>query len=146
MSKVVLVCGGRGWTDALAVHAELCRLAREGFTRVIHGGARGADEMAGQSAQLLGFAVTEFKAEWGKYGKAAGILRNERMLEEGPDLVVAFHENLQHSRGTGHTVRLARELGIPVRVITRSCPGLAAFFAKKADKETLNKEVETCPF
>jgi hypothetical protein len=140
MSKVVLVCGGRGWTDELSVHAELCRLRREGFTRVVHGGARGADTMAGNSARLLGFSVVEVPAQWHRYGKPAGMIRNAEMLRHEPELVVAFHANLRQSRGTGHMVRLAQGRGIPVRVITNGTPEFpTAFFAKKAGKETLQE-------
>ena len=139
--RTVLVCGGRGWRDEMVVWVELCRLRREGFTNVIHGGARGADSLADHAARRLGcFGVKEFPARWEVYGRAAGMIRNEQMLDQEPDLVVAFHEDLRRSRGTAHTVREARRRGIPVRVITRASN--ATFFEKKVDKETLSKEVE----
>ncbi len=44
------------------------------------------------------------------FGRGAGFIRNDRMLVEGkPDTVVAFYDSLtQRSRGTAHTVQLAR--------------------------------------
>ena len=39
----------------------------------------------------------EFKADWKKYGPAAGPIRNQRMLDWGPDLVVAFAEGMRHA-------------------------------------------------
>jgi hypothetical protein len=134
---VVLVCGGRGWSDRWLVHEELRKLRCAGYGVVIHGAARGADRIAGEEARLLGFAVREFPARWDIYGKGAGVLRNQEMIDQGPDLVLAFHEDLRASRGTVHTLRLAREHGIPARAINRDNPGPSAFFGKKASKETL---------
>jgi len=145
--KVVLVCGDRRWTDDVAIHAELMLLRDHGFTSVIHGAARGADRIAGQEARLLGFAVKEFPASWDVYGKAAGVFRNEEMVHCLPDLVLAFHANLKHSRGTSHMVQLARGYGIPVRVITAGNPELTlAFFAKKVSKETLYEGGAPCRY
>ena len=39
------------------------------------------------------------------------------MLSLEPNLVLAFHQDLENSKGTGHTVRVAREMKIPVEVI-----------------------------
>jgi len=58
--------------------------------------------------------IQEFKAQWDKYGKAAGYRRNARMLEHpAPDLVVAF----PGGPGTANMVMLAKRAGIPVREI-----------------------------
>ena len=52
--------------------------------------------------------VIKFPAEWDKYGKAAGVLRNQQMLDEGyPDLVVYFHKDLENSKGTKDMVTRA---------------------------------------
>ena len=59
-------------------------------------------------------------ANWVKYGRAAGPIRNRRMLElVPPDLVVAFHDDLESSRGTKDMVIAARQAEIPVRLITQ---------------------------
>lgn len=51
------------------------------------------------------------------YNPAAGPRRNQQMLTEGrPDAVIAFHENLAASKGTGDMVRRARKAGLPVWV------------------------------
>ena len=45
--------------------------------------------------------IIKFPADWNKYGKAAGVLRNQQMLDEGhPDLVVYFHKDIENSKGT----------------------------------------------
>jgi hypothetical protein len=80
----------------------------------MHGAARGADRLAGAAASTLGLEVVEYPADWRRYGRRAGFLRNEQMLAAGPDLVVAFHQD--SSRGTAHTISLARKAGIEVIV------------------------------
>lgn len=113
----VLVCGDRAWSDRAPIERELRGLP-EG-TVVIHGGCRGADRLAGQVASELSFGVEEFPAEWHRYGRAAGPIRNRRMLEEGkPDLVLAFHPDLSRSRGTRDMVDRARKAGVEVRVFS----------------------------
>lgn len=81
---------------------------------MLHGGARGADKLAGTVAAKLGFEVEEYEAEWNTYGKAAGALRNIKMIETEPDLVIAFWDGA--SAGTKHTLSLARKAGIPTKV------------------------------
>ena len=109
----VLVCGSRAWRHAGIISERLRELPRG--TEIIHGGCRGADLLAGTAANALGFRVTEFPADWKNLGRSAGYVRNVAMLDEKPDLVIAFWQD--GSTGTGHTVREAAKRGIPVEVI-----------------------------
>jgi hypothetical protein len=84
------------------------------FAEIIHGGAPGADRTAGWLAEDFGFTVREFKANWDRDGKRAGILRNIKMLDTKPDLVLAFWDG--KSRGTKHVIDEAERRGIPVEV------------------------------
>ncbi len=111
-TKRILVCGGRDFvmTDhyAAAFHDVV---GRAGATTLIHGGASGADLEAGKLAHGRGLQVIVYKAQWGRDGKAAGPIRNQRMIDEGkPDLVVAF----PGGRGTADMVRRAETAGIRV--------------------------------
>lgn len=111
----VLVCGSRSWSDYDAIYRALRDLVDErGQFVVIHGAARGADRLAGAAAARLGLEVIEYPAQWERYGRRAGFVRNEQMLAQAPDLVVAFHEG--GSRGTAHTIARARAAGIEVIV------------------------------
>lgn len=111
----VLVCGDRNWQDKEVMRRRLASLPLR--STVIHGAARGADRMAGELAPTLGHLVWEFPADWARYGRAAGPIRNRQMLEEGkPHLVLAFHTDLPSSRGTKNMVETARKAGVPVRV------------------------------
>ena len=81
---------------------------------IIDGDARGADRLAGRWAQdneikRESYPVTP--KDWATLGKAAGNLRNQRMLDEGkPTLVVAF----PGGSGTADMVKRAKDAGIPV--------------------------------
>jgi hypothetical protein len=107
----VLVCGGRDYRDAAALDGFLkfwhLRLQ---FTEVIHGAARGADRLAGAWAQRNRIPVRPFPADWDRYGMRAGPVRNQQMLDQKPDLVIAF----PGGRGTADMVRRARAAGLEV--------------------------------
>lgn len=86
-------------------------------TVVIEGGAPGADALSLEAAEAFDVCVQSFPAEWEKYGKAAGPIRNTQMLNEGkPELVIAFHDDLQNSKGTRNMVQQAEKRKIPVKV------------------------------
>jgi hypothetical protein len=107
-----LVCGSRTYSDEKALFVWL-DAARRNFGApgvVIHGGAKGADEMAGWWAGNDDIEVQVFPADWGKDGKAAGPIRNARMalLLDPGDRVFAFLDKpLKESRGTADMVRRA---------------------------------------
>ena len=113
----VLVCGDRHWENYVAILRKLSEFPAG--TVVIEGEAKGADLLARRAAVELGFPVEPFPAEWSRYGRAAGPIRNEAMLTEGlPDRVLAFHANISESKGTANMVALARKAGVPVEIFT----------------------------
>ena len=115
---VILICGDRNWISYTAIQRELKRFNPNEDT-IIHGAARGADSIAGKSAIWAGFTVRAYPADWGKYGRAAGPIRNQEMLDQNPDLVLAFHPDIANSKGTGHMVKIARAKGTPVEVFDK---------------------------
>ena len=114
----VLVCGSRSWIYQGVMYRRLRQLP-PGST-IISGGARGADELAEWLAPALGFTSKVYPADWETFGKRAGYIRNVQMLEQDPDLVIAFWDG--ESRGTAHTIREAEKRGIPVEVIRGGTP------------------------
>jgi len=58
-------------------------------------------------------------ADWEKYGKASGPIRNRKMFKLGqPDLVLAFHNDIYKSKGTNDMVfNVARPAGTEVKII-----------------------------
>jgi hypothetical protein len=84
-------------------------------TTIMHGDARlGVDGWVDGIAHALGLKVERYPADW-RIGKRAGIIRNERMLDLGPDLVLAFWNG--SSPGTRHCITSARKRGLPTEVL-----------------------------
>ncbi len=116
----VLVCGDRKWRDGMRIYNVLCSMkADHPDLSIIEGGAEGADTYAYQAADSLRLPCISVHAEWEKYGRKAGPIRNRKMLDLQPDLVLAFHSNLQASRGTKDCVREAERRGIKVTVVDK---------------------------
>lgn len=109
----LLVCGSRGYTNHRFMERVVKRLKPD---RIIHGGQRGADVMAGEIAAELDIPCDVYMADWDRYGKSAGYRRNRKMLDEGkPDLVVGFFAGVK-TPGTAMMVRIAALELVPVKV------------------------------
>ena len=106
----VIVAGGRYTHLSLHDKQFLDRMVKSlKITEIIHGGARGIDYDVGKWANFLGIPCTEFPADWKKYGKSAGVIRNREMAQYG-DTLIAF----QGGRGTDNMVITAQKLGLDV--------------------------------
>jgi len=123
----VIACGSRTFSDSDVIDNVLLGFACQAWAWnetfvLIQGGAKGADKLADEWAACEnGYSVErlQFDAKWDEHGKAAGPIRNGRMLDEGrPDLVIAFVDKpLAESKGTAHMVRIAREAGVKTIVV-----------------------------
>lgn len=112
MEQRVLVCGGRGYTDSERLF-RILDVANNAnpITLLVHGGARGADTLAQRWADDRGVCCMVYTANWKRDGKAAGPIRNQKMLDtEKPDMVIAF----PGGRGTADMVQRAERAGLPV--------------------------------
>ena len=104
----VVVTGGRAYADFAKVYEVLDGLAPEA---IAHGDADGADALAGQWAHERDIPDRTYYANWKTYGRKAGPLRNQSMLDDfRPDCVVAF----AGGRGTANCVKEARKRNITV--------------------------------
>ena len=124
----LLVTGSRYWTDSTKIYDVLVAAveAAGGPDKliVVQGLARGADQIASVVAAELGCQVEGHEADWGGLGKKAGIIRNQRMMEESwrrgqadgflLQAGVAFHVDLANSKGTLDMVQRLEAAGIPV--------------------------------
>lgn len=109
----VLVCGSRHFNDYYKLKEVLSGLP---IDCIIHGGARGADTLAGRYAGEFNIPVERFPALWDLHGKRAGPIRNTQMLREGnPDYVVAFLA--PDSRGTKNMIKQSQKAGLEVEII-----------------------------
>ena len=127
----ILVTGSRNLTDynkvVMAISAALETLyankPEDKKIVIVHGGAKGADTLAGDFVSQaraylknLGYTIKEeiHKADWDNVGKYAGPIRNQRMVDSGADICVAFPE--KESKGTKDCIRRAERAGIPVEI------------------------------
>ena len=115
MAKRIIFSGSRHWTNPTPIESRLkTLLAVHPDAVVVHGGARGLDSMVGSIATQLGLAVEIHRADWSKWGRAAGPKRNQLMVDLGADHAFAYP--LDGSKGTWDFVRKAKMAGIPVDV------------------------------
>ena len=112
---VVVVCGSRSWTNRDLIGRRLSAL-RSG-SAVIAGKAPGADTIAREEAVQLGFEVLPVDAAPTKLPEELIDLLFELTARPEERLVLAFHENLQASTDTAHTVSIARDRGVALEVI-----------------------------
>ena len=121
----VLVCGGRTYDDRDYLFKTLdgiCLkrgwiLHSQGETSwlpdvfIIAGKAKGADTLAVDWAVTNRCYFKEYPADWNKYGRRAGYVRNQQMLDGGkPDVVIAF----PGGAGTAMMKDIARKAGVEV--------------------------------
>lgn len=112
MPKRILVCGGRDYSDYTFLSSVMDRVAEKypNFT-LVHGAARGADKLSEKWAIQVGLKnIESYPADWNKYNKAAGHIRNKQMLDTGIDVVIAF----PGGRGTANMVKIAKEANVQV--------------------------------
>lgn len=113
----VLVCGDRNWQDLDAIELILSFVGPN--DTLVTGMANGADSLAAFAASENGAQIEEFPAKWDLFGKAAGPIRNQQMLDKGrPDIVLAFHDNLSKSKGTFDMIARAKDASVPVYLIS----------------------------
>lgn len=117
----IQITGSRDFTNRHLIEAAIVEemAASDDWPRitptVVHGGARGADQIAGYVAQRRNLNVEVFLANWKRYGNMAGPIRNVEMLDTKPDVVLAFFKRGAKNAGTRNLVNEARLRGIPVK-------------------------------
>lgn len=108
----VVVFGGRDFTKRSLAFRALDRINDQyGITVVIDGMAKGADTLAHEWAKARGVDNIRYPADWAKYGRSAGPIRNKAMIEEGkPEMGVAF----PGGRGTDNMKMQMKKAGIKI--------------------------------
>jgi len=101
-----------GSRDCLAV--DIGKYLDEMPDAIVSGGAKGADTYAREFAIKKGIRLIEHLPDYGKYGRAAPLVRN-RLIIDDCDKVLAFWDG--KSRGTKQTLDYAESKGKPVKII-----------------------------
>jgi YspA, cpYpsA-related SLOG family len=107
-----LVTGSRDWTDECSVLYEIA-FTIPSTAILVQGGAKGLDTTFGRLWARWG-PQEVYPADWQQYGRSAGMIRNQEMVNLKPDLCLAFIKN--DSPGASGCLEMARDAGIPVRV------------------------------
>ena len=92
----------------------------EDCEEIVSGGAIGVDTIAANYAKENGLLLTVFLPEYGRYGRAAPILRNQKIVDYA-DQILAFWDG--RSKGTRSVIKYAEKTGKPCKIIF--CKSLA---------------------
>lgn len=113
----VIIAGSRDFQDQKLLYETMDKLLQNKRRRekivVICGMAKGADLMGARYAKDRGYKIRYFPAEWDKYGKKAGMIRNEEMAKNA-DALVAFWNSV--SPGTKNMIETAAKYNLAVRI------------------------------
>jgi YspA, cpYpsA-related SLOG family len=107
----ILIAGARTLTDERTYQrlAELLEKLRP--TEIIHGGAAGADRLAGRYAQEKGLPETIVKPDYDRSGKYAPLVRNGEMVRMADLVVCCYAAGKVREGGTGDTYKKAKKAG-----------------------------------
>jgi len=86
---------------------------------IVSGGASGADSLAKRYAKEFLCDYVEFLPDWTTHGRAAGFIRNQLIVDAATHLL-AFWDG--QSKGTTHSIALAKKKGIPVEIHSYGYP------------------------
>lgn len=113
----IIICGGRDFSNYPLLRNKciyfLSKKRKEDIV-IICGKANGADTLGEKFAKENNYKIEYFPANWEKYGKSAGFIRNKEMIDIA-DAVIAFWNG--ESKGTENTISLAKEKNIPLRIV-----------------------------
>ena len=112
----VIIAGGRDFNDyeLLKKKCDYYLQFVEDNICIISGAARGADTLGEKYAKERGYKIDSHPADWDKYGKKAGYIRNKEMVDIA-SAAICFWDG--QSKGTKHTIDLCKEKNIPIKIV-----------------------------
>lgn len=111
----VIIAGPRTFYPLTSVFVQA--VAHCGFPveKIISGGADGVDRQAKRFAQNNELPFAEFKADWDKYGRKAGPIRNHQMAQKA-DALIVIKKKGEETPGTANMIRTAEKRGMPIYI------------------------------
>tara|TARA_Y100000310_G_C20537064_1_gene741370 strand:- start:51 stop:395 length:345 start_codon:yes stop_codon:yes gene_type:complete len=109
-----VVAGSRTFNDILLMDEELGGVDFN-ITEVISGTAQGADTLGEKWAVKNDVSLKRIAPDWNKYGRSAGMIRNEEMAKCA-DALVAFWDG--ESRGTKHMIEMAKKYNLKIKIVS----------------------------
>ena len=122
----IIIAGSRDFNDYKLLKTSIRDILKDtsldGISKIkiISGTARGADQLGERFAKQFKLEVIKFPADWDRFGKRAGSIRNEKSAKYSVEdnnygMLVAFWDG--ESRGTKHMINLAKKHGLEVHVV-----------------------------
>ena len=118
--KRIVVAGCRDYNnyDEAKEYIDICieKISDEDEIIFVSGACRGADKLGERYAEENGFNIERYPAQWSRYGKSAGLIRNREMAEVS-DYIICFWDG--KSKGTKLMIDIAKDMGkfISVKLI-----------------------------
>ena len=110
----VIIAGSRSFDDYNFLRAKCDKaLSSQTEVEIISGTANGADRLGEKYADEKGYAIKRFPADWDKYGKKSGYIRNEEMAKYS-DALICFWDGT--SMGSKSMIDLANKYKLKVKV------------------------------
>lgn len=136
--RKLLVCGSRTITDKEWIFSQIesywyWNLACYKFPVMIEGEARGVDSIAKDYAVENEWEIEAYPAEWDKYGKSAGYIRNEIMVKACDECLILWDGS---SKGTKHDIDLCEKYKKPYKVLIYN----ENYWEKYVDKKHITKK------
>ena len=116
-TMLVIIAGSRHFDD-LQVLEDAVEDSGFNITCVVSGAAKGVDLLGERWAQARGIGIRSFPADWDRYKRGAGPIRNEEMAKVAGGLIAL---PCQCSRGTKDMIRRAHNHDLQVHVVDVDC-------------------------
>ena len=117
MIKRIVIAGCRNYNnyEEAKKYIDICiKEIKNKYTLIfVSGSCSGADMLGERYAKEHNYQIERYPAQWKKYGKKAGPLRNKQMIDIG-DFIICFWDG--ESRGTKTTIDFAKSLQKPLRI------------------------------
>jgi len=115
----LIIAGGRNFTDYGLLEKEVLLFLKSHKKKnekvsIISGRAKGADTLGERFADKYGIEKILKPANWEKYGKAAGHIRNSEMAEISTHCIVFWNGS---SFGSKNMIETATKKGLKLKVV-----------------------------
>ena len=111
----LIIAGSRNYHDCVVyelIHTTISKLNETNQVKeLVTGCAKGVDAFAEKYGRRYNIPIVKFPADWEKYGKAAGPIRNKQMAIYADALLLIWDGE---SRGSANMLKNAKEQGLKI--------------------------------
>ena len=116
MVKRIVVTGSREWEDRDVIRLAILDAADgHPFTIIVGDCPSGADRLTRLLCDAHDWEYKEYKADWRRLGKGAGVARNQVMADAGGDVCLAFFWSAASNTGTADCAGRCEQAGLEMR-------------------------------